>query len=188
MDARISWIYPKILGEYPWAPAFIEDDSQDSDKEGWTQGRDKIIPKPVSVTSDHYRWGGGDYDCSIDDGLAVFLPAKWLVEQMNLSWNRVEGCYFSTAGQFVAVDPSVREPGPGAVLAHKGSLLSFLHQNDYDIIWTILGEKNILSIVGDWKGRLELSGVYRLVNGKFDGVVTHRFRASSGPTAGEESR
>jgi hypothetical protein len=81
----------RFLGEYPWAHAFVEDDTADSDEEGWTRGRDNIIPKPILVVSNRYSWGRASHDCSIDDNVAIYLPAKWLVEQMKLSWNRVEG-------------------------------------------------------------------------------------------------
>jgi len=63
---------------------------------------------------------------------------------------------------------------------NKDALLEFLHNNGYDIIWTVLGEKNILGYriaPGDWIGHLEISGVYRIHGGDFEGGIKTRLVA-----------
>jgi len=173
--------YNIFMGEFPWAPAFEFHNIPSNDDEGWIQGGEKeTIPSPVLVTCDNYAWETG-IDCSIEESVQVLLPCKWLVDSLELEWRRTEGSYFDKSGQLVTFDPSVSEPGPSALLASKEKLLKFLKMNGYDLVWTVLGEKNIIGggILShrDWQGRLEISGVYRLNTDGFDGKLNLKFRS-----------
>lgn len=89
---------------------------------------------------------------------------------MNLHWDGVEGCFFDDRGELIAFDPSVGEAGSNACLIKYDALLKLLNENGYDILWTLLGEKIILN--GEPRyGRLELSGAFRIHNGKITGVI-----------------
>ena len=57
-------------------------------------------------------------------------------------------------------------------------LLKFLDENGFDVLWTVLGEKNFIGggfSTQEWKGRLEISGAYRIRQNKLAGKVTTRF-------------
>lgn len=165
-------IYEMFLGEYPWASSvpIIEE---------WTKGRDSVIPKPVLVPAARYVWEGSGYDCSLDDTITIQLPCAWLVRRMGLNWNGQEGHFQDNEKRLVALDPSVDEEGPSVLLANKKLLLEFLERNGYTLVWTVLGEKNILGpgiSRGEWKGRLEISGAIQMQDGNFEIKVNPTFR------------
>ncbi len=161
-----------FLGEFFWAPAFGNNNG------GWTQGYNNAIPKEVLVTTDQYMQEYSGYDCSIDETIKIYLPAKWIVENMCLRWNGVEGHFYDKRGNLIAFDPSVRSPGPEALLINRDVFLKFLNDNGYDLLWTILGGKNIIGgrmFPEDWKGRLELTGTYRIHHQNPEGVINSKF-------------
>ena len=76
---------------------------------------------------------------------------------MRLRWAGTEGRYFNQAGELIALVPSVTEEGHGALLINKDRLLEFFDQAGYTIIWTALGEKDVVGgrdYPDNWKGRL----------------------------------
>ncbi len=165
-------VYRMFLGEYPWASSVQID-------EEWTQGRDSVIPRPVLVSADRYVWEGSGYDCSLDDTMSIQLPCAWLIRQMGLNWNGEEGYFRDNEGTVIAFDPSVKSKGPSVLLANKKLLLEFLEQNGYSLVWTVLGQKNILGPTtnrGEWKGQLEISGVASIRNGLWEIKINPDFR------------
>ena len=171
-------LYHVFLGEFFWAPAFEYHNVPYYYHDEWTRGSNDRIPKKVLVSTDRYVQEHKGYDCSIDETISIYLPAKWLADRMDLRWNGVEGHFFDDKGNLVAFDPSVKFSGPGALLINRHVLLRFLDENGYDILWTILGEKDTIggrTSQDDWKGRLELSGAYRIREGKVEGIINTRF-------------
>lgn len=166
-----------FLGEFFWSPAYEYHSFEYSGYKEWTRGDNECIPKEVLITAEEYSWGHEDYDCSLDEGIGIYLPARWLVHHLGLRWNGVEGKFFDEDGNLIAFDPSVRAPGPGALLINRNTFLKFLNNNGYDILWTIVGEKNIIGEMArdEWKGRLKLSGAYRIHDGKLFGKVNKKF-------------
>jgi hypothetical protein len=166
-------IYRMFLGEYPWASSVPSEWIEE-----WTQGREPKIPKSILCSTSRYVWEGSGYDCSLEDTVSIQLPCKWLMEQMGLCWNGEEGYFRDNKGRLVVFDPSVYEKGPTVLLAKK-ELLSELDKNGYEILWTILGEKQILgpsTNQGEWKGRLEVSGVIRIKDNHFEAKINPIFR------------
>jgi len=167
-----------FIGEFFWSPAFEYFNIPYYHHDGWTQGHNNQIPKEVLVTTDQYMLESTGYDCSIDDTIHIYLPAKWIVNNMCLHWNGVEGHFYDNQGNLIAFDPSIRTPGPGVLLINRDVFLKFLDDNGYDLLWTILGEKNYFGgsmSPDDWKGRLELSGVYRINKDNIEGVLNPKF-------------
>jgi hypothetical protein len=166
-----------FLGEFFWAPAFAYHDTPNYRHDGWTRGDDNRIPKKVLVTTEKYAKEYNGYDCSIDQSIRLYLPAKWLVDHMNLRSNGIEGYFFDDKGNLVAFDPSVRNAGPGALLINREALLKFLNENGYEILWTLLGEKMATSgrvAPETILGRLEISGAYRILKNEIVGKINSR--------------
>ena len=173
-------LYRVFLGEMFWTPGYKYHCTPHHGYEEWTnKGRGTSdIPKEILVTAERYLWEHGNYDCSIDDSVHIYLPCKWLAKHMSLRWNGVEGHFFDEKGNLIALDPSVKAPGPGALLLNRDAIIKFLNDNDYDILWTILGEKYIVSgrmSPENYKGHLEISGVYRIRESKIEGAIDTRF-------------
>ncbi len=186
-DFRGRWmpesneLYHVFMGEFFWAPAFEFHNIPYYSHDGWTHGRDNRIPKELLVSTDQYMQEGNGFDCSTDETVHVFLPAKAIADSMTLDWQGCEGRYFDQSGNLIAWDPSVKSPGPGALLINRDVFLKFLDDSGYDILWTILGEKNIIGgsmSHEEWKGRLELSGAFRIRENRIEGAVNTMFHSS----------
>ena len=111
--------------------------------------------------------------------MSIQLPCAWLVRQIGLNWNGEEGHFRDNEGRLVAFDPSVNSKGPSVLLANKKLLLEFLEQNGYSLVWTVLGQKNVLGPTinrREWKGQLEISGVARIRNSLWEIKINPNFR------------
>lgn len=125
----------------------------------------------VLRTTEEYNWEGSGYDCSVEGGVNIHIPAKELLNGMRLTSDLTTGRFLNKKGEIVAQDPSVTEPGSGVLLIKKTELQEFLRKNDYEIIWAIMGEKLLLGTMGGgdgFLGRLEMGGAFRM---KSDGKV-----------------
>lgn len=168
-----------FLGEFFCSPAYEYHCSPYYGYKEWTRGDKNLVPKEVLVTAEQYLWEYGNYDCSIDETVSIYLPAKWLVKHLCLQQNGIEGQFFNNRGNLIAFDPSVNRLGPG-VLSLNWEALRLLNEKGYDILWTIIGEKDIIGgtmMPDDWKGRLEISGVFRVQRSKIEGSTNVRFQS-----------
>lgn len=165
--------YKIFLGEYPNSIAF--DDFGGNDNTWITPGNnDRRLNVPVTVASDIYfnEFTSGSLDCSHDNRIAsVYLPCKLLMNGMKLRNCSCDGRYFDQKGNLIAFSNSVFQnsyPYSKMLLINKKALQLYLQQSDYDIVWTVLGEKNI---TGSCSGRLEINGAYELTSkGKISGT------------------
>jgi len=168
-----SDFYHVYIGEYPWASTFRTEYSS-----GWTKDwRGSKIPYPVVVPCARYMWESG-FDCSNDETVSMNLPSSWLVHELGISGAREKSKFVSSNGDMIAFDPSVDNTGPSALLISELALMEFLRENDYEVFWTVLGEKGFIggSFSGtEQKSRLELSGACRLESGNVRCSITNRF-------------
>lgn len=175
--------YHVYLGEYPWAPAFLYHYIPYYHHDGWTHGgRDKKIPAKVLVTDDEYLSSGSSIDCSTNEAISVKLPAKYIVDAMNLIQTYTDGRFFNKKGDLVAYDPNVfDESMPRHVFIRKDKLCDFLKRKGLALFWTLLGEKNMIGggVMGQPLGWLEIDGAYTLNSrNKIIGAKRSRFRKS----------
>jgi chromosomal replication initiation ATPase DnaA len=163
--------YNVYLGEYPWSPAFLYHNIPYYHHDGWVDGsRDRKIPARILVTDDQYLSSGSSIDCSTSRAISVKLPAKFLVDEMELAQNYVDGRFFDKDGNLVAFYPPVfDEKAPSCVLIRKDKLVNFFQVKKYNLVWTLLGEKNIIGggRIGQPLGWLEIDGAYTL-NGRYE--------------------
>jgi len=180
-------LYEVFLGEFFWSPSYTYYSHPYERTVGWQEGHfNHHMPKPIMPLTELYSNEASGFDCSVDESYTIILPSKLIIERMGLQWKGVEGSYFNSNGKLVAFDPSVKESGPGVLLVDREAFLSFLSDNNYAVLWTILGEKQL---VGGgyghdtWKGRMVLNGAYRLLNGHIEGKWTSRFSPPAHSTA-----
>jgi len=175
--------YTVFLREYPWAPSFVSINIPYYHHDEWTSGskfNKSKIPVKILVTDDEYLKEGSGFDCSINSGFAIKLPAKWIYDRMKLVPTSIDGSFSNKNGEIIFQDPSVMNNGPKTLLVNKKQLIQFLSKNGYDIFWTILGEKGMIGGgigAGYYPGRLEISGAYRL-DSKFaiKGKINTKFK------------
>ena len=182
---RLQGQFPKFeyttsvfLGEYYWAKSVQHvmntEDSFRTKREG--DDLKKILAK-VHVPMYQYRHENGGYDCSTDNEISIFLPNKLLVDKMNLV-NKNDGTFVDTNDEIVAYDPSILEKGPSVLLIQKDKFIEFLKDNDYGIIWHVIGQKRVLggfSNMVNWKGCLEIQGVSKITNDEIKSKFNMKF-------------
>lgn len=170
-------LYNVFLGECFWSPAFLFNNTPYYGRAGWTKNAFHRIPRKILVSTDQYMQEYSSYDCSIEDTINMYLPAKWLADGMQLNWNGVEGHFYTKQGKIVVVDPAVNTPGPGALLIDKNEIMNFLQTNGYEILWTVIGEKRIIggTLSGTWRGVLRINGAYRIYRNRIVGKLKTKF-------------
>jgi hypothetical protein len=164
-----------FLGEFFWSPAFRYHNIPYFCHEGWTRNYENKIPREILVSTDKYLKESSTFDCSIDDTFSIYTPCSLIVEEMKLNLDADEGRFYDEQGKLIAFDPSLKEIGSNTCLVRYDSFLNFLAEKDYDILWIVLGEKNILHHDSTFHGRLEISGAFRLQNGIPTGKINPKF-------------
>lgn len=165
-------VYGVLLGEFFWSPAYRYQRGPAAGHGDWEQYENYEMPCPVCVTIDEYRQED-IHDCSIVETVRLKTPSRWLTEHMGLVWRGQEGVYHNQQNDLVCFDPTISSEGPGSLLINRESLMKFLHENNLEIMWTLLGEKMLIG--GDLNPpteRLKISGAYRLQNGAIVGSKT----------------
>lgn len=107
-----------------------------------------------------------------DDSGAHFrfdMPSKALFEGMELSYAPVDGSFKNSKGEVVVFNISSH-----GVIIRKKELMAFLEKNNYEIIWTLLGEKNAIagSSLRDNNQLRAISGVFYLEGSKVIGTLS----------------
>ena len=158
------------LGEWPWHPSAAVGDDLPLEV-GNQRFQVKKAPANVRPTWAEYHWEG---DGSLVDGVNRVLPAGWLVRRAGLRWRAGAFAFDDQAGRVAAFDPSATESGPSALLFREESLRTLLDREDCSLVWTVLGEKNVLG--GDFRPRpiLAISGIAGLESGSADLEVALR--------------
>lgn len=171
-----------FLGEFHWAPAARSyNPTFDPEKDGGP--RLVTLRTPLIFTSGIYRSGMNSFDCSSEQTFRIFLPGAWIVNKMGLRWNGKEGRFFDGAGDLIAIDPAVQYPGPNALLIRKERFLKFIKDQGYEVLWFLLGAKQMLGRFGghkDWPGELQISGAFRVKDAKVVGKIRPKFRGPEG--------
>lgn len=84
------------------------------------------------------------YDASQDEVTSFFVPCKKIIEHLNLEQKLSDGYYFSKDGELVCFDGNLNGICNG-LLIRKDYLNMFLKDNDLEIFWTSIGEKQFFT-------------------------------------------
>ena len=158
------------LGEWPWhvSAGTGSDRPLEVGSHRFQVGE---APADVRPTWAEYHWEG---DGSLVGGMNRALPASWLVGHAGLRRHAGAFAFDDRTGRVAAFDPSAGESGPSALLFREDSLRTLLDREDCSLVWTVLGEKNVLG--GQFQPRpvLAISAVAGLESGREDLHVTVR--------------
>jgi hypothetical protein len=138
MPSGAKWLHV-FVGEYPWATACnVETD----DWLGFNTVVDHSSLEFTPVSNQvNCEW---EYDGSLPGSIDFHVPGRVFFEADPLWWNGVDG--FSKAdGKTVFRDPAASGGGPATLLADIDDLLPRLKSLGYRLVWTLLGEKLVIS-------------------------------------------
>ena len=162
--------YELFLGEFYWSLAYRFYSHPYERTVGWQSGGpESRVPVPIMPLKETYFAEDSGFDCSMDSGCRIELPCQLLIDELKLHWSGIEGQYVNDQGEVIIMDPSVHEPGPGILLVKRDALTQFLKDKGYAILWTVLGEKQIIGgghAHNDWQGKLTINGAFRLTASK----------------------
>ena len=167
--------YEIFLGEY-----FKSDCYSDLNK-----GSDWInhafpSPAPNNVMSTAERYFNEfTLDCSHKDSVSIILPAKLIVNKLNLSHRNFEGMFYNKSDRLACFSNSIFESNPyNGLFISKLELRNFLKENNYCLIWVIFGDKMEMTKSlgeGKRKGRLYVQGIYGYNGSKLIGNTRKKF-------------
>jgi hypothetical protein len=92
------------------------------------------------------------------------MPVKALFEGMGLKYASEDGSFTNSAEETV-----ITSINPDGIMIRMKDLLVFLEQNDYEVIWTLLGEKMAMSERSENSHFRAVSGVYHYDGSKVSG-------------------
>lgn len=155
--------YTAFYREFPNQPAFMDQYSEYYGRTDWHE-KSSEVPFDLMITNDEFAEESSGYDHSLSEGFGIMLPARRIYVDMDLRSSNVEGQYKNSRNEVVFFDPHIRNDGRDALLASATHFAEYLEKNNYALVWTVLGEKQVLSGgLGrdeNWPGRYEFSGAY----------------------------
>lgn len=161
-----------FLGEHGWAPASRYFQNAYYGDDGWTQPGQGCPVRLRQVAVEYLKESSG-FDCSVDDGYTLRLPAEELMTKLGLHWAGRGADFTTSSGQLVAQDPTAYAPGPSSLLLRVDAMQDLQRGEKLTLCWAVLGEKRFLSA---WHNNshhpeLRLSGAYVLDGTKLRGFV-----------------
>ena len=168
--------YEIFSREYYWGPAYQYFLTEYYEGKQWRDIHDRESRKNIAhvmVSTESYFWEE-EFDKSKEETLSFFKPCALIYEGMNLKFNRKEGELSDNFNEIVCFAPNVYNNSKSSLLIKKDTFLNFLEANGLKIIWTILGEKQILSATAnasDYVGQMEVSGAFYFENDILKGKV-----------------
>jgi len=112
----------------------------------------------------------GTLDYSLDHGTYhVSVPSKALVDLLELRRVSPHGQWADAIGEIIAFDPCLIHGGnKDTILVRKDALQAHLSQKGLAIVWTLLGEKQLMTRLSHWPkgiGRMVIGGYVTLEKG-----------------------
>jgi hypothetical protein len=160
--------------EYYWSEAFKHFQSDHNECSDWTDVRDNDSSEfiaSVSINSLGYRWEE-EFDRSKEETLSFLKPSSLIVDKMNLVMGEEEGVLIDKHGEKICFSAEAIYDTKPHLLIRKNVFIKFLDDNNLKIVWTLLGEKNIIGgnlSSNNAYGRVEFSGSFYLENVKVTG-------------------
>lgn len=165
--------YEMFSREYYWSNSYkyLNRENGDINEEIL---KSKKIEDNLIITTDNYLWEN-EQDMSKEKIINFLKPNSNIVEGMKLYFSKKEGEFIDKKGRRVCFDPTANNGETPKLFIRKDLFVEYLKKNKLRIIWTLLGEKRVLT--DDLRYNLNLrpltiNGVYYLdktdkLQGKF---------------------
>lgn len=168
--------YEMFSREYYWSPAQDYFMTEYFGGTEWTEVHDRKSGEyvaEVNVTAQGFLWEE-EFDKSKEETISFLKPSTVIYKGMDLKYSQREGEFMDNSEVVQCFAPNVYHDSKSYLLVRKSSFLKFLNENKLKVVWTILGEKQIIGgrLFGtEYHGRLEISGAYYLENEKLNGTI-----------------
>ncbi len=161
-----------FLGEHGWGPASRYFQNAYYGDGGWIQPPHRC-PVRIRQVAVEYIKEANDFDCSVDAGYTLLLPAEEVMTRLGLHWTGRDAEFTTLSGRLVAQDPTASSPGPSVLLLRADALQDLQHSEEITLCWAVVGEKQVLNASGTrpHTPSLRLSGAYVLEGEKLRGFV-----------------
>jgi hypothetical protein len=165
--------------EYYWSPAHHFFRTEYYGGNEWLNIYDKITGKFVSkviVTTESYLWES-EPDHSKDSAIHFLKPCEKIFNGMKMRYSDKEGIIFDESLETICFDTNIHHNSKQYLIIKKEPFIKFLNDNNLDIIWTVLGEKQITggkrhNSTDEVTEYFEFSGMYYLEKNKIRGITT----------------
>lgn len=126
------------IGEYPWSPTYVNilEDIDDNQK----------TPVNLIPTVNNFINERDSKFCQPKIGAHFRFPSEIFFKKLKLEWNG-QNVYFNNAKPFFIIGSGENN----AIYVNKKLLNQFLEENRYAIVWTVLGEKQVIE--GEFSGK-----------------------------------
>ncbi|MBL0741079.1 hypothetical protein [Chryseolinea lacunae] len=123
-------------------------------------------------TTERFNWEE-EFDKSKESAISFYKPTAFLFENLGMKFSPNEGEFVDKNGALVCFDPSVNNPAIAGLVVRKDILMEYLDRNNLCLLWSIVGEKQIIGNYrgGDYSGRLNISGLFELKSGEVTGKL-----------------
>ncbi len=172
-----------FLKEYPNSLSYKYIDKYYYSQPQWEDMIDydqEQLPSKILLTATEYSNEGGSYDLSIDGGIRIKLPNKWLINEMNLKQNLNDGEWINENNELIFFNSTQKD----TLFSDKNLLQQFLDDNGYSIFWALTGEKQMRNTVSnhnrddDFIGITDIMGYAYFDNGEFKENIDLKFEES----------
>lgn len=151
--------------EYYWSPAYQyfngENSEEGIERHIYDNETGEFIAS-ATIPVESYRWEE-EFDKSKEETLGFMKPSLNIFQGMKLQYSKKEGEFVNSRNELICLDSSVHHNSKAYFLIKKKPFLEYLQENKLKIVWTILGEKQIIggrTFREDYIGMLEFSGAY----------------------------
>lgn len=171
--------YEMFSREYYWSPAQDYFMTEYYGGTEWTEVHDRESGEyvaEVNVTAQGFLWEE-EFDKSKEETISFLKPSTVIHKGMDLKYSKREGEFVDKSKVVQCFAPNVYHNSKSYLIVRKHSFLKFLNENKLKIVWTVLGEKQIIggrSFGTDYPGRLEISGAYYFDKEELKGVINYK--------------
>ena len=134
--------YEVFEKEYYWSPAY-NDMGMGLEQRIVGKSYDGASEYNIYMTYVEYLWEA-ENDHSKTEALSYSRPSKLIFDGMGMTPSNREGIWNDTAGNLVCFNASVWHGKRECILIQKDAFLKFINDNKLRVVWTVIGEKNII--------------------------------------------
>ncbi|MDM1680770.1 ATP-binding protein [Myroides odoratimimus] len=169
--------YEMFSREYYWSPAQSFFLTEFDEEDEWIKIHDRKSGEYITelnVTTQRFLWEE-EFDQSKEETISFLKPNNLIYKGLGLRYSNKEGEFIDSSKEVQCFAPNVYHDSKSYLLIRKDSFIKFLKENKLKIVWTILGEKQVMggrSFGNEFDGRLEINGVYYLEEDKINGKLT----------------